>query len=142
MVLTQEKENVKENVSCKQSSKVDAASQEEHAYRELISRHANTRLQLEVGGIIGRGSFGTVHTARWRDGRAGRSVVVKRVRTVGLAEKAQRQVMREAVLQATDTTSPEALAHAVAELELPDGIGTSTWRERAAASVTTSEAGL
>jgi len=52
------------------------------------------------------------------------------------------QVMREAVLQATDTTSPEALARAVAELELPDGIGTSTWRERAAASVTTSEAGL
>ena len=51
-----------------QSSKVEV-SQEEHAYRELTSRHANTRLQLEIGGIIGRGSFGTVHTARWRDGR-------------------------------------------------------------------------
>ena len=102
MVLAQQsKENSKENVSCKQSGKVvDVASQEEHAYRELISQHAHTRLQLEVGGIIGRGSFGTVHTARWRDGRAGRSVVVKRVRTVGLAEKAQRQVMREAVLHA------------------------------------------
>ena len=98
--LTQQsKENSKENVSCKQSGKVvDVASQEEHAYRELISQHAHTRLQLEVGSIIGRGSFGTVHTARWRDGRAGRSVVVKRVRTAGLAEKARRQVMREAVL--------------------------------------------
>jgi serine/threonine protein kinase len=98
MVLTESKENSKENVPCKQSSKVDVAGQEEYAYHELISRHAHMRLQLEVGGIIGRGSFGTVHTARWRDGRAERSVVVKRVRTVGLAEKAWRQVMREAVL--------------------------------------------
>ena len=107
MALTQSKENSNENVPCKQISKVEVSqeeqsskvevSQEEHAYRELTSRHANTRLQLEIGGIIGRGSFGTVHTARWRDGRAS-SVVVKRVRTVGLAEKARRQVMREAVL--------------------------------------------
>ena len=87
MALTQSKENSKDNVPCKQISKVEVSqeeqnsklqvtqeeqsskvevSQEEHAYRELTSLHANTRLQLEIGGIIGRGSFGTVHTARWR----------------------------------------------------------------------------
>ena len=77
---------------------MDVTSQEEDAYRALTSRHAHTRLQLEVGSVIGRGSFGTVHTARWCDARAGHPVVVKRVRTAGLAEKARRQVMREAVL--------------------------------------------
>ena len=91
MALTQSKENSKDNVPCKQISKLQVSqeeqnskvqvsqeeqsskvevSQEEHAYRELTSRHANTRLQLEIGGIIGRGSFGTVHAARWRRGRA------------------------------------------------------------------------
>ena len=91
-------ENNKENATCKENSKEDVASQEEEDYRELTSRHARMRLQLDVGGVIGRGSFGTVHAARWRDARADRPVVVKRVRTAGLAEKARRQVMQEAVL--------------------------------------------
>ena len=59
------------------------ASQEENDYRELTARHAHARQQIEVCGVIGRGSFGTVHTARWRDARSGHPVVVKLVPTSG-----------------------------------------------------------
>ncbi len=73
---------------------------EDSEYRALMARHADLKSLLEVGGLVGTGSFGTVHTARWRDGRRSQPVVIKVVHTTDLSAKAQRQLRREVLLHA------------------------------------------